>query len=125
MALVRAVPLKDFRLAANALSTTGVSTGLSLGTTAGSLIYAGLHITNGYGSTDRQLSMVIQSASSSGFGAPTARVTFGLTTCSAYGIWSTQVPQSTDQPWFRASWTLSTTLSTNGAWQGLIHVGLK
>lgn len=125
MALVRAIPLMDFRTAA--LSTTAVSTGYSFPPSTGvaQLVYGALHLSSGLVSTTRILSMVIQSASSSGFGAATARITFTLSTGAPDAQWGTPAAVSTDQPWWRASWTLSTATSTAGTWKGLVHFGLK
>lgn len=129
MALVRAIPLMDFR--ATALSTTGVSTGYSFppststGATQAQLVYGGLHLSSGFASTTRIMSMVIQSASSSGFTAATARITFTLSTATPNAQWGTPAAQSTDQPWWRASWTLSTATTTSGTWKGLVHFGQR
>ena len=76
MALVRVTALKDFR--ANALSTTDVSTGHQLGAlTTGQFVYGGLHLTSAsLGTTARMFDAVIQSATASGFGSPSNRITF-------------------------------------------------
>ena len=127
MALVRAVPLSN--ALASALSTTAVSTGYNVGAAiAGQKVYAALHVmpTAGSGatSTARVLSMVVQSASSSGFGGATARITFTLSTAQG-AQWGTPVAPSTDHPWWRTSWTMSTVASTGGSWKWLVHMGLK
>lgn len=125
MALLRAVPLKDFRT--NALSTTAAGTAFStVAPVAGQSFYGGLHLTCAtLGTTARMLVMLIQSASSSGFGAPTTRATFALST-GVGAEWATPVASpSTDQPWWRASWTLSTAVSTGGTWKGLVWMGLR
>lgn len=125
MALLRAVPFKDFRT--NALSTTDVSTGVQLGgLSTGQKLYAGLHLTSAsLGTTARMLALVIQSATASGFGSPTTRITFTRST--ALGAeWGTPVGgYSTEHKWYRASWTLSTAASTGGTWKGLVYVGIR
>lgn len=125
MALVRATALKDFR--ATSLSTTDVSTAYQLGAlTTGQKFYAGLHLTSAsLGTTSRVLSMLVQSATVSGFGAPVTRGTFVLSTGQG-AEWA--VPAggfSTEHSWFRASWTLSTGVSTGGTWKGLVWMGIK
>lgn len=125
MALVRITALKDFRN--TALSTTDVSTGFNLGTTSAvnNKIYAGLHLTSAsLGTTARVLAMTLQSASSSGFGAQTAVASFALSTVQG-AEWAVPVVLSTDRPWYRASWVMSTTASTGGTWKGLTWVGIK
>lgn len=129
MALVRAIPLVN--ALASALSTTDVSTGYnfppSTSTSLASpqLVYGALHISSGFGSTARVMSLAIQSASSSGFPAGVAnRITFTLTT-SEGAQWGAGVAVSTDQPWWRASWTMSTVASTGGTWKFLTHFGLR
>ncbi len=65
MALVRAIPLKNFLT--NPLSTTDVSTGYQLGgLTTGQQAYGALHLTVPSTDITRLLSMVIQSATASG-----------------------------------------------------------
>lgn len=126
MALVRATALKDFRN--TALSTTDLSTAYQLGAlTTGQKVYAGLHLTSAsLGTTARVLSMIVQSATVSGFGAPVSRATFVLSTVQG-AEWA--VPAgglSTEHSWWRASWTLSTANnSTGGTWKGLVWMGIK
>jgi len=125
MALVRITALKDFRTAA--LSTTDVTTGFNIGVpVSGQSLYAGMHLTSAsLGTTSRVLAMSIQSASSSGFGAAVTRVNFSLSTMSG-AEWATPVSSlSTDHPWWRASWALSTVASTGGTWKGLVWVGFR
>lgn len=126
MALVRAIPLVN--ALASALSTTDVSTGYNFPPSTGATpnkVYGALHLSSAFNSTARVLSLVIQSASSSGFPAGVAnRITFTLTT-SEGAQWGTPSAVSTDQPWWRASWTMSTVASTGGAWKFLTHFGLK
>ena len=124
MALVRAVPLVN--ALASALSTTDVSTGYNFApsTAATQKVYAALHLSSGFNSTARVLSLVIQSASSSGFGGAANRITFTLSTAQG-AQWGTPGTATTDHPWWRASWTMSTTASTGGTWKFLTHFGLK
>lgn len=124
MALVRAFAVKDFR--ATALSTTDVSTGYQFGAaTSGASVYAGLHLTSAYGSTDRVMVMLVESATASGFAAPTTRFTFALTTAVG-STWGTPVSNiSTEDTWWRGNWTLSTAASTNGTWKGLVYMGIE
>lgn len=125
MALVRAIPLVNALTAA--LSTSDVSTGYNFApsTVSPQKVYAALHLSSGFITTGRMLSIVIQSASSSGFPAGVAnRVTFTLSTVQG-AQWGTPAAVSTDQPWWRASWTMSTALSTGGTWKFLTHFGLK
>ena len=123
MALVRAVPLVDFRSAAK--STTDVSTGYNVGAAvAGQLVYGSLHLTSGFNSTARVMSMAIQSASSSGFGAAVTRISFTLSTAQG-GQWGTPGTPSTDHQWWRTSWTMSTAASTGGTWKAFVSMGLK
>lgn len=122
MPLIRAVPLKDFR--ATALSTTANGTALSTeAPTAGQRLYAALHLLSA--STARTFVGTIQSASSSGFGTKTTEITFSLTTV-AGATWAELASPSTDRPWRRATWTISTAGgSTGGTWTGLFWVGLR
>lgn len=125
MALVRVAPLKDFR--GSALSTTDVSTGYQFGgLTSGQRAYAALHLTcASLGTTARVLAMTIQSATASGFGSPTTRFTFSLSTDEG-AEWGTPVAApSTENLWWRANWTLSTAASTGGTWRGLAYLGFK
>lgn len=124
MALIRATPLKNFLT--NRLSTTDVSTGYQLGAvTTGQKVYGALHVTSGFGSTDRVMVMKIQSATASGFGAPADRITFALSTQHG-SSWGTPVGGlSTEHSWWRASWTMSTAASTGGTWKGLVYVSIR
>ena len=111
MALVRAVPLVN--ALASALSTTDVSTGYNFApsTAATQKVYAALHLSSGFNST-------------SGFGGAANRITFTLSTAQG-AQWGTPGTATTDHPWWRASWTMSTTASTGGTWKFLTHFGLK
>jgi hypothetical protein len=121
MALVRTVPLKDFL--ASALSTTAVGTPHStIAPTSTQSVYGLLHLTGV--STGRTFVGTIQAASSSGFGAVTTEFTFG-TLSSAIGGVMTAATGSTDRPWRRATWTLSTASSTAGSWTGFFGVGIR
>lgn len=125
MALVRVTALKDFR--GTALSTTDVSTAHQVGAlTTGQKFYAGLHLTSAsLGTTARMLLMSVQSATASGFGSPTTRASFSIST-SEGAEWATPVGSlSTEITWWRASWTLSTAASTGGTWRGLVYMGIK
>jgi hypothetical protein len=125
MALIRALPLKDFR--DTALSTTDVSTGYQFGgVPSGQSFYAGMHLTcTSLGTTARVLAMIIQSATASGFGSPATRATFSLTTCEG-AEWATPVTAlSTEHKWWRANWTMSTAASTGGTWKGLVYMGIR
>lgn len=124
MALVRLIALKDFT--ATALSTTAVTTGYQLGAlTTQQKVYGALHLTSGYGTTDRVLAMTIQSATASAFGSPATRITFTRSTAEG-AEWGTPVGGlSTEHSWWRASWTMSTTASTGGTWKGLVGVGIR
>lgn len=124
MALVRAVPLKNFL--DTALSTTAAGTAYStVFPTAGQLVYAALHLTSV--STGRTLVMTIQSASSSGFTGATTEITFSLT--SVRGATMQNATPSTAREWRRANWTLSTGTtaagSTAGTWAGLVWGGIR
>jgi hypothetical protein len=129
MSLVRAIPIKDFRSAANALSTTAVGTGTAFSTQppdAGEALYAALHLTgvSSEDAADRSLVMTVQAASSSGFSPLTTEITFSLT--SARGsTWQRLASPSTDHPWRRANWTISTVGSTEGDYAGLVWIGFK
>ena len=123
MSLIRAVPVRNFL--DTALSTADVTTGSALSTEgpqAGQRLYAGLHLTAA--STERTLGMSIQAASSSGFGTLTTEISFTLSSM-AGSTWQTLTAPSTDQPWRRARWTLSTAASTGGSWNGLVWLGFK
>lgn len=125
MALVRMSALKDFR--DTGLSTTDVTTGHQLGAlSSGQKVYAAVHLTSAsLGTTARMLVMTVQSATASGFGSPTARASFALSTL-AGAEWATPVGGlSTEHSWWRASWALSTAASTGGVWKGLVEVGFK
>lgn len=120
MPLVRATPLKDFRI--TALSTTGVGSAYSTAPpVSGEDVYGGLHLLTV--STARTLRMTIQAASSSGFSPLTTELIFSLTS-EAAATWLSAASPSTDRPWRRASWTLSTVgLTTGGTWTGLVWTG--
>lgn len=122
MPLVKVVPLKDFR--DTALSTTANGTAYSTGTpVSGQKLYAALHLTQV--STGRALVVSVQSASSSGFGAVTTEVQFALSS-ERGSTWKEYASPSTDRPWRRSRWTMSTAGgSTGGSWKGLIYVGLR
>lgn len=125
MALVRAQALKDFR--GTGLSTTDVTTAYQLGAlTTGQQAYAAFHLTSAsLGTTARVLVMTIQSATASGFGSPSTRFTFGLSTVIG-GEWGTPVGAlSTEHSWWRAVYTMSTAASTGGAWKGLVWMGIR
>lgn len=126
MALIRALPLKDFRAAA--LSTTDASTAYQFGAlTTGQQLYAALHLTSvAGGTTARVIVMTVQSATASGFGSPTTQIT-SLTRSTAVGAqWATPVGSlSTEHTWWRAQWTMSTAASTAGTWKGLVYMGMK
>lgn len=125
MALVRGTALKNFL--DTALSTTDVSTGYQLGAaTTGQKAYGALHLTEAtLGTTARVLSMVIQSATASGFGSPANRITFTLSTARGAEYGTPVGALSTEHSWWRASWTLSTAASTGGTWKGLVEMGIK
>ena len=95
MALVRVTALKNFLSTSSLLSTTDVSTGYQVGAaTTGQSFYAGLNLTEAtLGTTARMLVMTVQSATASGFGSPTTRATFALST--GYGsTWATPPSRS-------------------------------
>ena len=121
--LVRAIPLKNFLV--TAISTTANGTAFDLGQVSSSQsLYGALHLMTA-ASTARALSMTIQSATSSGFTTPTTRITFTLS--SARGsTWALPVSGlSTDPKFWRAAWTLSTAISTEGAPTGLVWMGIE
>jgi hypothetical protein len=125
MSLIKAVPLKNFL--SNSLSTTAVSTAYEVGAaTTGQKAYFGMHLTSAsLGTTARVLVMTVQSATASGFGSPTTRATFTLST-QIGGQWGTPVGAlSTEHKWWRTSWTLSTAASTGGTWKGLVYMGIR
>lgn len=125
MALVRAFAVKDFRT--NALSTSDATTPYNLGAlSSGQSLYAALHLTAAtLGTTARMLALTIQSASNSGFGTPATRATFTRSTAIG-GEWATPAGGfSTEHKWWRASWTLSTAVTTGGAWKGLVSIGIR
>lgn len=125
MALVQITALKDFR--ASALSTTANGTAFStVPPESGQKFYAGLHLTSvSLGTTNRMFIGTVQAASSSGFASPTTLATFSLST--AVGAeWATPVSSlSTDRPWSRFTWTLSTAVTTGGTWKGLAWMGFR
>ena len=114
MALVRIRALKDFL--DTALSTTGVTAAANYSTAApqaGESLYAALHLTAV--STARIFAGTVQAASSSGFATITTESTM-----------QRLAAPSTDRPWRRASWTLSTVgLTTGGSWNGLVWAGFR
>ena len=119
MAIVRAIPIADFR--ATALSTSqnvGYSTAPP---NAGERLYAALHLTAV--STGRTFVGVVQAASSSG-GSYTNEITFALTS-EVGSTWQTLAAPSTDRPWRRLGVTLSTAASTAGSWNGLAWIGFR
>lgn len=120
MALIRTVALKDFSVTALSTSANG-SVYSTVAPTSTQQVYGTLHLTGV--STGRTFVGTIQSASSSGFGAVTTEFTFTLS--SAVGASMTAVTGSTDRPWRRATWTMSTAASTAGSWTGLFGVGIR
>lgn len=124
MALIRASVLKDFR--SSALSTTDNGSAYQLGAfTTGRQFYAGLHLTCvTLGTTARVLAMSIQSATASGFAAPSTRAQFALSTVYGAETVSPVSSLSTEHTWWRAVWSLSTAASTGGQWKGLVWMGV-
>ena len=124
MALVRAIPLKDFR--ATALSTTQNTAAASYTTqfpASGDSLYTWMHLTSvGAGTTTRLLVATVQAASSSGFSPITTEATFSLTS-SEGSTWQRIASPSTDRQWRRAVLTMSTGTSTAHSWKGLINIG--
>lgn len=124
MALVRIRALKDFL--DTALSTTGVTAAANYSTAApqaGESLYAALHLTAV--STARIFAGTVQAASSSGFATITTEISFTLTSARGSTMQRLAAP-STDRPWRRASWTLSTVgLTTGGSWNGLVWAGFR
>lgn len=122
MALLRAIPLKNFL--DTALSTTASGTALS--TTppeSGQKAYGALHLTAV--STARTLVATVQAASSSGFGAITTEFAFAMTTERGSTFQVLNSP-STDRAWRRARWTMSTAGgSTGGSWNGFMWIGFR
>lgn len=126
MALVRVTALKDFR--ATALSTTDVSTGYQIAAvSSGQMLYAALHLTSAsLGTTDRMLVAAVQSATASGFGGTVStHISFALSTAVGAEWGSPVTVASTENLWWRASWTLSTGATTSGTWKGLVYMGIK
>lgn len=124
MSVVRVIALKDFL--ANALSTSQQTTPYNLGQlTCAEKIYGALHLTQAYATTDRVLVADIQSATASGFGTPSSRITFALSTV-AGSTWGTPIGgASTEHLWYRGNFTMSTAASTGGSWKGLLEVGIS
>lgn len=122
MSLIRAVALKDFR--ATALSTSANGSAISTaGPNSGERLHAALHLTAV--STDRTFAGSIQAASSSGFAAVTSEIQFALTSERA-SSWQTLTAPSTDRPYRRFAWTISTAGgSTAGSWNGLAWIGFR
>jgi hypothetical protein len=109
MAIVRAIPLKD--ATATALTSCGVGTAFDLGgVTAGESLYAGLHLLS---SSTGTITFRIQGSSSSGFGVGKfdSHLSFSAQS-SVGGQWATPVTTgtitSTEQKFWRAEWTLTT-----------------
>jgi hypothetical protein len=110
MALVRAIPLKDASVNALSSGANGTAFDLSSMLTSGATqkLYAGIHVTTQ--STD-SFQAFVQSASSSGFSAATTEFIFSAMT-SRGAQWGSSAGLatvgSTDRPFFRTRWTLST-----------------
>lgn len=125
MGLVRVTALKDFRN--TGLSTTDQTTGYQLGApSTGTRVYFGMHLTSAsLGTTQRILAMSIQSATASGFGSPSTRAQFTMST--VHGAeWATPVGGlSTEHTWWRAVWSLTTAVTTGGIWKGLVYMGFR
>lgn len=115
MALIRAIPLKNFT---SALSTAGAGTAFQVGAlTSGQYLYGGLHLTCGPAGS---LGMTIQSATASGFGTATTHIAF-LLSSGRGSTWGTPVTNlSTENSWFRAKWTATTEPFT-----GLVYMGIR
>jgi len=124
--LAKATALSDFL---DTFTTCGENNGTvyDLGAVeSGKSLYSGLHIT-GVGSTEGTAAVLIQSASSSGAGftaAATTRVTFttlGFLTGEPGAV--VVGPSSTDEPFWRAQWTVSS--SAGDGFKGLAWMGIQ
>lgn len=123
--LVRAVPIKDFLTAG--LTDAGLGSAYStVPPDAGQALYSALHLTAALVSTAMVLNFTVQSASSSGFAPLTTELEFGIST-GAGSSWQRLASPSTDRPWRRAKWALTTGAagSTAGSVTGLLWVGFR
>jgi hypothetical protein len=109
MAIVRAIALKD--ATATALTSCGVGTAFDLGAMyAGTTLYSGLHLLS---SSTGDITFRVQGSSSSGFGVGkfTSHVSFSAQS-SIGAQWATPLSTgtvtSTEQKFWRAEWTLTT-----------------
>lgn len=125
--LARATVLNDFTV--GPLSTGTNNTAfyqLPVFTTSESL-YAGFHVLGLSTALAGTVSAVVQQASSSGGAGVTTRGTFSAVSCRS-GSWLTPVGSallSTDQPFWRASITVSTGTSTGAQATGLIWMAVQ
>jgi hypothetical protein len=77
------------------------------GPAAGQRMYAGLHVTAANPAAGRTLTVTVQSATTSGFGSPTTRITFD--TMTDVGWQYASVPGSITDGWWRAVLTVAGT----------------
>lgn len=106
------------------VTTTAVSAGKNLGAvSATQSVYAALHVTAISGTATPTITMIVQSGTTSGFGAPVTRLTFPAITLAAgiQGAYQTAVGAITDT-WWRASYTIS---GTTPSFTIALFVGIK
>ncbi len=89
-----------------ARTVTGNGTAFQLGAVSAiQKLYGALHILTVSGGTP-SLTIKIQSAPTSGFAAPTDRISFTAATVRGFQ-WATPLPGSITDTWWRATWTIS------------------
>ena len=124
--VVRVIPLANFLSTANALSTAGFTPTSGAGYlystgSTGREVYAGLHLVS---CSAVSWTFTIQSATATGFAAPTTRFTFTAQAC-AGAQWPTPLsalPAASTELFWRAAWTPTATTDTR---LGLIWVSIQ
>lgn len=91
-----------------ARTVTGTGTGQQLGAlAAGQQLYAALHVLSVAGTGGPAITVAIESDTTSGFAAPTTRLTFAAAT--ALGGQILRVPGPVTDTWWRPKWTITGT----------------
>lgn len=120
--LVRVTTLRSFLSVASAAASCGVGTAYDLNPASSALtVYGGLHLVS---CAAIAWTFKIQSASSSGFGTPSDRLTFSAQSCSG-AQWATPIAMPAapaEARWWRVSANPATTSDTR---LGMVWVGVQ
>lgn len=125
--LLRAVVLQDFTSAALSSGTTNGSFVQMPTVSTCEALYAGLHVTGVSTGLATSVTVLVQQASSSNGGGATTRGTFSAASC-RQAQYLTPVKSnslSTDQPFWRATFTVSTGGSSGATANGIAWMSLQ